>query len=390
MSDMNIPARDASSTLGGILSGIFSQQELSQINSVLDSAKSGQDRNTQTTLPSVYSKTQADAKVRDIFKKLLVREPTKAELKKWRPALIKAQRENPAKQTYNRVGDQIVQSSVGGLDEEEWLTRELATDPQYKDEIKKIEVTPRDIVQRVRDKEAYDKILKRSIQTPDVLADLEQTTSYGISLRGLKDKIQSEADKAGAVYDEADILNWAKEAYDTNKDVDPFTFQKFLDSKFKFSGAGYKGEALNTFRSLRDTAIANGLDLDKAFGTQVQDWVTAVNSGANIEEFKQRIRNVAKLGMPQNVATLIDQGVDLDTIYSPYKKAMASILELNPSTISLDDPVLRSAIGPDKEMTIYDFQRSLRKDPRWQYTNNAREEVSSAALKILQDFGFQG
>ena len=390
MSDMNIPASDTSSTLGGILSGIFSQQELGQIKDLINSSDVGKDKNTQSRFPSIYSKTQADAKIRDIFKKVLVREPTKAELKKWRPALIKAQKENPATQSYSRVGDRIVQSTVGGLDEEEWLTRELATDPQYKDEIKQIEVTPRDIVQRVRDKEAYDKILKRSVQTPESLAQLEQTTTYGLALRGLKNKIQSEADKAGAVYDQADILNWAKEAYDTNQDVDPFSFQKFLDNKFKFSGAGYKGEALNTFIALRDTAIANGLDLDKVFGSQVQDWVKAVNAGSNIEEFKQKIRNVAKIGMPETVSKLVDQGIDLDTIYSPYKKIMASVLELNPASISLDDPTLRSAVGPDKEMTIYDFQRSLRKDPRWQYTNNAREEVSSVALKILQDFGFQG
>jgi hypothetical protein len=48
------------------------------------------------------------------------------------------------------------------------------------------------------------------------------------------------------------------------------------------------------------------------------------------------------------------------------------------------------AIGPEKEMSIYDFQRTLRKDPRWQYTNNAREEASTAVLGVLRDFGFQG
>jgi hypothetical protein len=69
---------------------------------------------------------------------------------------------------------------------------------------------------------------------------------------------------------------------------------------------------------------------------------------------------------------------------------MAPVLELNPDSISLNDPTLRGAIGQDKEMTLYDFQRSLRKDPRWQYTNNAREEVSDAALRVLKDFGFQG
>jgi hypothetical protein len=69
---------------------------------------------------------------------------------------------------------------------------------------------------------------------------------------------------------------------------------------------------------------------------------------------------------------------------------MASLLEMTPDAINLDDSLLRSAYGMDKEMSIYDFKRAVRKDPRWQYTDNAREEVSSVALGILRDFGFQG
>ena len=69
---------------------------------------------------------------------------------------------------------------------------------------------------------------------------------------------------------------------------------------------------------------------------------------------------------------------------------MASVLEVNPQTIGLNDKTLRSAIGPDKEMTLYDWERSLRKDARWQYTNNARQEVSSVGLNVLQQLGFQG
>jgi hypothetical protein len=69
---------------------------------------------------------------------------------------------------------------------------------------------------------------------------------------------------------------------------------------------------------------------------------------------------------------------------------MASTLEVAPDSISLDDATLRMAIGPDKEMSLYDFQRSLRKDPRWQYTDQARQSVSEAALGVLRDFGFTG
>jgi hypothetical protein len=69
---------------------------------------------------------------------------------------------------------------------------------------------------------------------------------------------------------------------------------------------------------------------------------------------------------------------------------MAAILEVTPDSININDPALRMAIGPEKEMSLYDFQRQLRKDARWQYTNQAKEEVSNVALQVLRDFGFQG
>ena len=143
-------------------------------------------------------------------------------------------------------------------------------------------------------------------------------------------------------------------------------------------------------QDLAKAASANGLSLDRDFKGLADTWVKRVESGEDPDIFKQMIRDVAKRGYPESVTKLMDQGIDLETVYAPYKRTMASVLELNPEVISFDDPVLRSAIGPDKEMPIYDFQRALRKDSRWQYTNNAREEVASITQKILQDFGFQG
>ena len=167
-----------------------------------------------------------------------------------------------------------------------------------------------------------------------------------------------------------------------------------LLNDFIRSPAEYKEKAKaatsKTIQELAKTAAANGLDLNKDFGSSIDGWMKQLASGTDIETIKGIIRQSARLGMPDRVATLLDQGVDLETVYAPYKRIMATVLEVNPDTISLNDPTLRGAIGQDKEMTLYDFQRSLRKDPRWQYTDNAREEVSNAALKVLQDFGFQG
>jgi hypothetical protein len=69
---------------------------------------------------------------------------------------------------------------------------------------------------------------------------------------------------------------------------------------------------------------------------------------------------------------------------------MANTLEINPESISMSDPVLRSAIGGETELPLYEFERQLRKDNRWQYTNQAKGEVADATKKILQDFGFMG
>jgi hypothetical protein len=145
-----------------------------------------------------------------------------------------------------------------------------------------------------------------------------------------------------------------------------------------------------TRQALENTARANGLDLNKNFGSVVDTWVKRIDNGENIDVFNNLIRSTAKIGLPDKVAGLLDNGVDLETVYSPYKRLMASTLEVAPDSISIDDSTLRMAIGPDKEMSLYDFQRSLRKDPRWQYTDQARQSVSEAALGVLRDFGFTG
>jgi hypothetical protein len=145
-------------------------------------------------------------------------------------------------------------------------------------------------------------------------------------------------------------------------------------------------KALNT-ETLLSVAKSNGLTPSSL---QLDEWNRRIQNGEDINIIKKNIRDTAALGLPDNIKKLMADGTDLETIYAPYKNVMYQTLEINPDAISLNDATLRSAIGPNGEMPIYDFQRALRKDARWQYTNNAREEVSDVALKVLKDFGFQG
>ena len=140
-------------------------------------------------------------------------------------------------------------------------------------------------------------------------------------------------------------------------------------------------------QTLRSTANANGVSLSQQ---QLDQYALDIQNGKDIKVIQSQIRNIAGAGMPDNVKKLLAEGTDLETVYAPYRTQMAAILEVNPETINFTDPALRNAIGPNGEMSIYDFQRALRKDARWQYTNNAREDVFQSVGKVLQDFGFQG
>ncbi|MFM7853227.1 MAG: hypothetical protein ACKO96_15210, partial [Flammeovirgaceae bacterium] len=99
---------------------------------------------------------------------------------------------------------------------------------------------------------------------------------------------------------------------------------------------------------------------------------------------------LASVGQSDFVKELLAQGNNLEDIYRPYKRRMASILELDEGQIDLRDPALQMAIGKEGDMNLFDYERSLRKDSRWQYTKSARDEATGVAAQILRNFGFVG
>jgi hypothetical protein len=156
---------------------------------------------------------------------------------------------------------------------------------------------------------------------------------------------------------------------------------------------GYSGAALLDYQNLQAIAKNNGFKLSDIIpGAQTEQQVLAgiANGTIDANRIAQDARKLAAQGQPTYVRDLLGQGYDLSQVYAPYKQTMASILELNPDQIDLNDPTLRMGITDKGDMNLYEFQKELRKDNRWQYTDNARGSVSTAALQVLRDFGFQG
>lgn len=223
------------------------------------------------------------------------------------------------------------------------------------------------------------------------IGQLKTTSEYALGLESAKAYIEAAASGLTGTLSPERLDAFVKRMYDSGNDKDANIINRELAALISYKpGMQLGGTTGSNLTALRATAAANGFDLDTSFGSSINDWLQRLAKGESIETFKNTIRGAAKLGLPDKVANLLDQGLDLRDIYAPYRNVMASVLEVAPDSISLDDKTLRMAIGPEKEMSIYDFQRGLRKDSRWQYTNNAREEVSNSVLGILKDFGFQG
>ena len=214
------------------------------------------------------------------------------------------------------------------------------------------------------------------------LLSLENADLYKERLKSFLSRIKPQLASRGLKADDATLEKYFKDG------IDDATIFAELGEGVTAKGAA--GEVADALGALRTVARNNGFNLDRDFAGQVDGWLKRISAGESVDDFARLIRQQAKLGLPEKIGVLLDEGLDLANIYAPYRNTMAALLELTPDSISLDDPLLRSAYGPDKEMSVYDFKRAVRKDPRWQYTDNAREEVSNVALQVLRDFGFQG
>jgi hypothetical protein len=230
------------------------------------------------------------------------------------------------------------------------------------------------------------------------------TTDYEMQINKIEAKLKKRAVEIGsaAASDPAALRKAAENLYITNRSEDESFIDDFLAASIRKIGGtiggkgteGYSGQALTNYKELLKTARDNGLKVSDIIpgGSNEQQVLQGIASGKlDINRIIEDTRKLASQGQPQYVRDLLSQGYNLNQVFAPYRQTMAAVLEIDdPNSIDLNDPLLRSAISDKGDMNIYEFKKALRKDNRWQYTEQARQDVSSATLDILRDFGFQG
>lgn len=154
-----------------------------------------------------------------------------------------------------------------------------------------------------------------------------------------------------------------------------------------------EGPSGKYFVAVKNLAYDNGIKLSDSDATNYANKIVAGLVDENT--VFNTIRESAASAFP-SLADKIKAGLDLKSLASPYIQSMSDILEIPDTAIDLFDPQIRSAMAftlPDGKVgtkSIYDFEKDLRKDDRWQYTNKAREQAASVATTVLRDFGFMG
>ena len=230
------------------------------------------------------------------------------------------------------------------------------------------------------------------------------TTAYEQEIAKIEAKLKKRAVEIGsaAASDPAALRQAAENLYITNRSDDESFITDFLAASVKTMAGmiggkvtqGYSGEALANYDKLVEAARDNGFqvsDILPGAATEQQVIQGIISGNIDVNRVISDARKLAAQGQPQYVRDLLSQGYTLKQVFAPYRQVMANVLEIgDPGQIDLNDPLLRSAITDKGDMNLYDFRKQLRQDSRWQYTAQAKEDVSTAALGVLRDFGFQG
>ncbi len=145
-------------------------------------------------------------------------------------------------------------------------------------------------------------------------------------------------------------------------------------------------------RNLESWARKNGVSLTQ---NTIDNYVRRIRSGDTTEDdVLQELRRTYLSGSYPGWSDRIDNGEDIYDISAPYRQTMATLLELpDAEAIDFNDPVLKrglQGLGPDgkpTQMPLYQFEQEVRKDPRWQKTNNAYEAYNRLGDRILSMFG---
>lgn len=160
------------------------------------------------------------------------------------------------------------------------------------------------------------------------------------------------------------------------------------------------GSISKTITDLSSTYRALGLRLSDADATSFAQKILMGDTTADTLTAAAR-KNAAQ--MWTQFSDRITAGESLQGILYPYTQLIGSMLEVDPESLDFTvedptksassqiDPLLQSALFSSADqkgvMSLTDLRKSIKKDKRWQYTKNAKDEYATLTTELMRMFG---
>ena len=212
---------------------------------------------------------------------------------------------------------------------------------------------------------------------------------YERGLEITRQEIQRLASVYGIILSEED-LNKIAEDVRLNALTDLEIQERFGPILQQQIGGDLGGQAAEFQREIGQWASSNGLQMNQ---DSLFEYVKAgVEGRSSLEDIKNDLRRDYLAGMYPAYAQRIMQGYDPSVIFQPFLQTASRMLEV--PDIGFNDPLMKSALqatddaGNPVQTSLYEFEKQIRNDPRWQYTDDAYETYASAGMRIASMFGF--
>lgn len=216
-------------------------------------------------------------------------------------------------------------------------------------------------------------------------ARANQPEVYAKELEAYKISSNKRLIAQGIHLNDADLTSYAEQAY--SKGLDDNQFDQLIITTHKTGNIG--GAIGDNIQALKTYANSFGVGNKQDWKTESENLFAGTTTN---EDIKAKIRQDAISAYPA-YADQLAKGISMDSLASAYKSTMANVLEVDPDTISFNNPILAKALQSTDAQNkpsvtpLWQFERDLKKTKQWEYTDNARTTMDSMSLKVLRDMG---
>lgn len=215
--------------------------------------------------------------------------------------------------------------------------------------------------------------------------------TYEANVGAAKLQVQQLAAEMGAIIPPAKLSKIASQVLETGLQEDGL--RNILGQYVTFTKGTLRGEAGAYANAMKKYAYEQGVTLDDQ---TVKNQAALVSRKlATDADFKNQVTEQAASAYPGYRDQLM-AGQTMMDIANPYMQIMAQELNLNPSSITLNDPLVKEALngvnadGKPTGMDQTSFLGRLRNDPRWGATQGAQDQVMSVGHSVLKSMGLRG